>query len=90
MAYHRVMTPVNRCLRKVHHLSAMAEDALVDRLGLALDELERAYRKPSERVVALEAVLHGVERDPRRHVQTFADFVCTLIESRQSRWVTPA
>lgn len=86
MSYDDGMTPVSRCLRKVDQLSAMAGDGLVDRLGIALDELERAYRKPSERVVALEAVLQGVERDPRDSLPIFVRSVCTMIECRQSEW----
>lgn len=84
------MTPVSRCLLEVDHLSAVPDGAVADRLGTALDELERAYRKPSERVVALEAVWQGIARDPRRALTALARSVCAAIERRQSEWATRA
>ncbi len=80
------MTPVSLCLQQVDRLVAAPDGTLAARLDHALDELERAYRKPSERVVALEAVWQGIDRDPRRSLSVLARFVCTMVERRQSRW----
>lgn len=86
MSYDTLMTPVSRCLHQVDHLCTVPDGAVADRLGTALDELESAYRKPSERVVALEAVWQGIARDPRRSLTAFAQGVCTMIEYRQTQW----
>lgn len=82
--------PVSRCLRQVDTLCAMPDGTVAERLATALDELERAYRRPSERVVALEAVWQGVARDPRRCQDAVARFVCVTIEGRQSQWASSA
>lgn len=84
------MSPVIRCLHRLGRLRAVPDGAVADGLGVALDELERAYRKPSERVVALEAVWQGVDRDPRPGLRAFAHFACATIECRQSRWAALA
>ncbi|SFK53420.1 hypothetical protein SAMN04488125_102311 [Methylorubrum salsuginis] len=57
----RRMTHMRRCLRKVEQAAAAADPALAERIREALDELEAAYLRPSERIVALEALLHGFE-----------------------------
>ncbi|BAU91341.1 hypothetical protein MPPM_2736 [Methylorubrum populi] len=79
------MTPVSRCLHKVDHLSAVPDSSVADRLDTALNELEGAYRKPSERVVALEAVLQEVSRDSRKSGTPFGRLVLRSLERRQSK-----
>ncbi|KQT49215.1 hypothetical protein ASG52_09615 [Methylobacterium sp. Leaf456] len=80
------MTPVSLCLQHVDRLAAVPDGTVAARLDHALDELERAYRKPSERVVALEAVWQGIDRDPHRSLSALAHFVCAIVEHRQRRW----
>ncbi|CAO4148017.1 hypothetical protein [Methylorubrum aminovorans] len=77
------MTPVSRCLHKVDHLSAVPDSTVADRVDAALDELEGAYRKPSERIVALEAVLQEVCRNQRSGSTPFGRFVRVCVERRQ-------
>ncbi|MCG5248933.1 hypothetical protein MCX33_23665 [Methylorubrum extorquens] len=79
------MTPVSRCLHKVDHLSAVPDSSVAARLDSALTELESAYRKPSERIVALEAVLQEVCRDSRRSKTPFGRLVLRSLERRQSK-----
>lgn len=79
------MTPVSRCLHEVDHLSAVPDSSVADRLDTALNELEGAYRKPSERVVALEAVLQEVSRDSRKSGTPFGRLVLRSLERRQSK-----
>ncbi|GJE71824.1 hypothetical protein [Methylorubrum podarium] len=84
------MTPVSRCLHTVDHLSAVPDSTVADRVDAVLDELERAYRKPSERIVALEAVLQEVSRNRRTGGTPFGRFVCRSVERRQERLARPA
>lgn len=80
-----VMPYVSRCLHKVDHLSAVPDSTVAHRVDAALDELEKAYRKPSERIVALEAVLQAVARDRRTGGTPFGRFVQLSVERRQER-----
>lgn len=79
------MTPVSRCLHKVDHLSAVPDSTVAARVDAALDELERAYHKPSERIVALETVLQQVWRDRRTGGTAFGRFVKMSVERRQEK-----
>ncbi|QIJ76022.1 hypothetical protein [Methylorubrum aminovorans] len=79
------MTPVRRCLHKVDHLSAVSDSTVASRVDAALDELEQAYRRPSERIVALEAVLQEVCRDYRTGGTPLGRFVQVSVERRQER-----
>ncbi|MFF8801680.1 MULTISPECIES: hypothetical protein [unclassified Methylobacterium] len=80
------MTPVNQCLRKVGHVSAGVDPTTVKRVCEALDELERAYRRPSERIVALEAVLHDFGRYASVNDTPFRRFLRISVERRQNKW----
>lgn len=80
------MQPVKQCLIKVGHASAGVDPTAAQRVSEALDELERAYRRPSERIVALEAVLHHVGRDARTDGTAFVRFLRIAVERRQNRW----
>lgn len=77
------MTPVSRCLHKVDHLSAVPDRTVVDRVNAALDELEEAYRKPCERIVALELVLQEVHHNRKIGGTPFGRFVRASVERRQ-------
>ncbi|BAU94068.1 hypothetical protein ACQKJ1_26930 [Methylorubrum rhodesianum] len=79
------MTPVSRCLHKVDHLSAVPDSTVAERINAALDELEGAYRKPCERIVALEMVLHEVRQNRRIGGTPFARFVHVSVERRQEK-----
>ena len=80
------MTFVRRCLRKVDEAAALADSALAERLLEALTELEAAYARPSERIVALESVLHAFERGPRAGDTTLGRILRIAIDRRQSFW----
>lgn len=80
------MTPVSHCLRKVDHASATAGASAGERVIEALDELESAYRRPSERIVALEAVLHGFDRGGRAGGTSFGRLLRLSVERRQNKW----
>ena len=78
------MTPICRCLSKVDHASAITDTTVIGHVSDALNELEAAYHRPSERIVALEEVLQTVSR--RRSGGTpFGRFVRVSIERRQNR-----
>lgn len=81
-----VMTPVIQCLRKVDHASAVADSMAAERVLQALDELESAYRRPSERIVALEAVLHEFDRAGRVNDTPFSRLLRLTVERRQNKW----
>lgn len=83
------MTPVSRCLRKVDHAAALPDASLGMRVSEALSELESAYRHPSERIVALEAVLHGF-RNPRSDGTPLGRLLRISVERRQNRWAREA
>lgn len=78
------MTPVSRCLRKVDHASAVSDSTIVDQVGEALDELEAAYHRPSEKIIALEEVLQAVSRRRSLEVSPFGRFVYSSVERRQT------
>ncbi|MBB2962235.1 hypothetical protein FHU13_002627 [Methylobacterium sp. R2-1] len=80
------MTPVIQCLRKVDHASAVADSTAAERVLQALDELESAYRRPSERIVALEAVLHEFDRAGRVNDTPFSRLLRLTVERRQNKW----
>lgn len=80
------MTPVNQCLRKVSHVAGGVDPATAQRVYEALDELERAYHRPSERIVALEAVLHDIGRYARTDGPAFRRFLRIAVERRQNKW----
>lgn len=79
------MSPVSRCLHKVDHLSAVPDSTVADCIDAALDELEGAYRKPCERIVALEMVLHEICHSRRISGTPFARFVRMSVERRQEK-----
>lgn len=84
------MTPVRQCLRKVDHASAIADSAAGTCILEALNELESAYRRPSERIVALEAILHEFDRDGRGGGTPFGRLLRVSVERRQNKWARRA
>jgi len=84
------MMPVRHCLRKVDHASAVADSAASTYIIEALNELESAYRRPSERIVALEAVLHEFDRDGRAGGTPFGRLLRLTVERRQNKWARRA
>ncbi len=80
------MTPVGLCLRKVDHASTIADSTAGGCVLEALDALEGAYRRPSERIVALEAVLHEFDRGRPMGGTAFGRFLRLTVERRQNKW----
>ncbi|MDV2987345.1 hypothetical protein [Methylorubrum podarium] len=80
------MTPVIQCLRKVDHASAVADSTVSKRVLEALNELESAYRRPSERIVALEAVLQEFDRRGCLSGTPFGRLLRLTVERRQNKW----
>ncbi|GLS46686.1 hypothetical protein [Methylobacterium brachythecii] len=78
------MTPVARCLRKVDHASVVTDSTIVEQVGEALDELEAAYRRPSDKITALEEVLQAVSRRRTLETSPFGRFVYSSVERRQT------
>jgi hypothetical protein len=57
----------------------------------AMDELEASYPHPSERIVALETILHEFTRRRPSVVGTpFSRFLRVVIKRRQVRWARRA
>ena len=81
------MDPVATCLRKVDGAVDVTDSTVVDRVATALDDLEASYRRPSERIVALEIVLHDFgRRRPSIKGSAFGRFLRNAIEQRQDQW----
>lgn len=80
------MMPVRQCLLKVDHASAIADSTAGKYVLEALNELESAYRRPSERIVALEAVLHEFDRSGQPSDTPFGRFLRVAVERRQNKW----
>ncbi|AWI88915.1 hypothetical protein [Methylorubrum aminovorans] len=80
------MQPVIQCLRKVDHAFTVADSTAGERVLEALNELESAYRRPSERIVALEAVLHEFDRRGRVDGTPFSRLLRLAVERRQNKW----
>lgn len=80
------MTPVRRCLRKVEHAAATADPALAARIREALSELEAAYARPSERIVALEAVLHEFGKSRPGGETLLGRLLRVAVDRRQGVW----
>lgn len=86
LSYTRQMTQVQRWLHKVDHASAVTDTSVVGSLCEALDELERAYPLPSERVVALEAVYQAFQHRGQTALKfPFKRFLAVSIEHRQNK-----
>lgn len=81
---------MRQCLRKVDHASASADSAAGTCIVEALNELESAYRRPSERIVALEAVLHEFDRGGRVGETAFGRLLRINVERRQNKWARRA
>lgn len=79
--------PVAICLTKVDGAVGLTDSTIVERVATALNDLEASYRRPSERIVALEAVLHDFShRRPSIKGSAFGRFLRTAIERRQDQW----
>ncbi|WP_298961883.1 hypothetical protein [uncultured Methylobacterium sp.] len=79
------MTPVARCLRRFDLASVRTDSTIVALVEDALDELEAAFDRPSERIVALEAVLHETHDRQDPSSRAFSRFLLTMIDRRQVR-----
>lgn len=80
------MTPVRRCLSQLDEAAAIADSALTERVLEALSELESAYAGPSQRIVALESVLHAFERSPQRGNVALGRILRIAVDRRQILW----
>lgn len=80
------MTPVRHCLHNVAQTAAIADPPPVERILEALTALEAAYARPSERIVALEAVLQEFERSPLAGQAALARVLRIAVDRRQSFW----
>ena len=79
------MTPVSRCLSLIDSSVAAPDAGTVPSIDGMLDELEASYYRPSERIVALEAVLHGFTRSRQIGGTRLGRFLRLSIDRRQNR-----
>ena len=78
------MDPVAICLTKIDGAVDVTDSTVVDRVATALNDLEASYRRPSERIVALRAVLDDFgHRRPSVKDMPFGRFLRSAIERRQ-------
>ena len=78
------MTPVQLCLEKVWDVAIVTDTTVLDSVAEALDELESAFHRPSEGVVALEAVSQAFSKRRGSAPRSAFDlFLLTMIERRQ-------
>lgn len=76
---------IYQCIRRLDHASAATNTAVTAMVAEALNELEAAYTHPSDRIVALETVLHDFGQLHRTRRDTpFHSFLMTSIDHRQS------
>lgn len=80
------MNPVRRCLSKVDAAATLPDRDLAEQVCQALDELETAYPRASERIVALEAVLQGYEQRRQDVGAPLSRFLRVCVDRRQNRW----
>jgi hypothetical protein len=79
------MTPVARCLHQLDHASAVTDSTVTALVMAALDELEEAFVRPAECIVALEEVLHDVRDRVGTEQGPFGRFLVAMIDQRQGR-----
>jgi hypothetical protein len=79
------MTPVTRCLHRLDHASAVNDSTVTALVMTALDELEGAFSRPVECIVALEEVLHELHVRMGENGRPFTRFLVTVIDQRQNR-----
>ncbi len=79
------MTPVSRCLSRIDGATAALDAAVAPQIAGMLDELEAAYHRPSDRIVALEAVLQEFRRTRQANDSRFERFLRLSVDRRQSR-----
>ncbi|WP_232627691.1 hypothetical protein [Methylobacterium sp. Leaf118] len=79
------MNPVRRCLSKVDAAASLPDCDLAEQVCQALDELETAYPRASERIVALEAVLQGYEQRRQDAGAPLSRFLRVCVDRRQHR-----
>lgn len=79
--------PVAECLRKVEDAACLTDSTIVERIASALNDLEASYARSSDRIVALESVLHDFDyRRPSVKGTPFSRCLRNAIERRQVRW----
>lgn len=80
------MEPTDVCLRKVSEAAHITDTTVIGKVADALDELEAAYRHPSDRIIALERVFSEfTRRRPSVHQTPNARLIRLSIERRQIR-----
>ncbi len=77
--------PVKHCLRRLDHASAISDTTATTLVSDALNELEAAYTHPTDRILALETVLHGYrDLQTGRHVAPFQRVLTSSVDQRQT------
>lgn len=77
--------PMIYCLRKLDHASAVSDSGVTAIVSDALTELEAAYNRPTDRVLALERVLHRYNGlHTRQRGTPFHRFLIATIDHRQN------
>lgn len=79
------MRPIARCLHQLDHASAITDSTVTVMVTGALDELEEAFIRPADCIVALEEVLHEVQDRLGAGSRPFTRFLVAVIDQRQSR-----
>lgn len=80
------MEPTDVCLRKVTAAAQITDTTVIEKAADALDELEAAYLRPSERIIALERVFSEFTRRRSSTYRTpTARLIRVSIERRQIR-----
>jgi hypothetical protein len=78
------MTPQERCIRRIDEARNLSDSSVIHLVQDALSDLEQAYSRTSERVVALEAVHSAFfARRRRASAAPFGRFVAKIIDRRQ-------
>lgn len=79
------MTPVIRCLSRIDRSTHAPDGPVAPQIAGMLDELESAYRRPSDRIVALEALLQEFRRTRQADGTRLERFLRLSVDRRQSR-----
>ena len=79
------MTPQELCIRRIEEAGTLTDSTVVRLVEGALDELKATYRRPDERLVALEAVHSAFTARRRRTTPVpFGRFVAKVVGRSQN------
>ena len=85
------MTPQELCIQQIEEAGTLTSSTVIGLVEGALDQLEAAYQRQSDRLIALEAVHSAfTTRRHRASAVPFGRFVAKVVDRRQKALITRA